>query len=37
MDAAAAIDTPELIAASGIHPNGIGEWPMKLLWLVVPY
>eukprot|EP00956_Cyclotella_meneghiniana_P002214 scaffold2492_cov50-Cyclotella_meneghiniana.AAC.5 len=23
---------PELIAASGIHPNGIGEWPMKLRW-----
>ena len=31
MGAAAAIDPPELIAASGIHPNGIGEWPMKLL------
>eukprot|EP00956_Cyclotella_meneghiniana_P035400 scaffold114447_cov34-Cyclotella_meneghiniana.AAC.1 len=32
MGAAAAIDPPELIAASGIHPNGIGEWPMKLRW-----
>ena len=35
MGAAAAIDTPELIAASGIHPNGIGEWPMKLRWSYV--
>eukprot|EP00956_Cyclotella_meneghiniana_P008355 scaffold11193_cov71-Cyclotella_meneghiniana.AAC.1 len=35
MDAAAAIDPPEQIAASGIHPNGIGEWPMKLRWSYV--
>ena len=33
MDAVAAADPPELIAASGIYPNGIiGEWPMKLQW-----
>eukprot|EP00956_Cyclotella_meneghiniana_P003232 scaffold3944_cov74-Cyclotella_meneghiniana.AAC.1 len=35
--APAAADPPELIAASGIHPNGIGEWPMKLRWSAVPY
>eukprot|EP00956_Cyclotella_meneghiniana_P042286 scaffold248407_cov75-Cyclotella_meneghiniana.AAC.6 len=30
MCSAAAADPPELIAASGIQPNGIGEWPMRL-------
>ena len=37
MDAAAVADPAELIAASGIHQNGIGEWPKKLQWPVVLY
>ena len=37
MGDAAATDPLEQIDASGIHQNGIGEWPRKLRWPVVLY